>query len=103
MVLRALAALKFLRGSRFDPFARQSERVAQRRFTDRYCAGLARIAASLGPDNLDAALEFARLPGNVRGYGHVRMPKLDVALQAAERLLTAFEAARPTTAHGAHR
>ncbi len=103
VVLRALAALKFLRGSRFDPFARQSERIAQRRFTDRYCAGLARIAASLRPDNLDAALEFARLPGNVRGYGHVRMPKLDAALQAAERLWPSFEAGSLKPAQGTRR
>ena len=95
--LRALAALRRLRGTAFDPFARQAERIAQRRFTERYCAGLEHIAASLRTGNLAAALEFARLPESVRGYGYVRMPRLHAAMQAMEQQLRAFHAPHETS------
>jgi indolepyruvate ferredoxin oxidoreductase len=85
--LRVLARLRWLRGSVLDPFARQAERVAQRRFTRLYCEGLGRVAESLDASRADAALEFIRLPESVRGYGFVRMPRLQAATQAAERLL----------------
>jgi len=98
--LRALAALRFLRNTSLDPFAHQAERVEQRRFTERYCAGLDAVAASLSIGNMDAALEFARLPENVRGYGHVRMPALREAQQAIDRLLPRFSASPSSSTNG---
>jgi indolepyruvate ferredoxin oxidoreductase len=94
VVLRALSALRRLRGTAFDPFAWQAERVAQRRFTERYCAGLERIATALDTANLAVALEFARLPESVRGYGHIRMPHLQAAMQAMDERLRTFDAPR---------
>ncbi|MCD6674251.1 MAG: indolepyruvate ferredoxin oxidoreductase family protein [Burkholderiaceae bacterium] len=91
VVLRVLARMRRLRGSVLDPFAWQSERIAQRRFTRLYCQGLERIAASLDSGRVAAALEFVRLPEGVRGYGPVRMPRLQTATQAAQRLLQDFE------------
>ncbi len=91
VVLRVLARMRRLRGGMLDPFAWQSERIAQRRFTRLYCEGLERIAASLDSARVAAALEFARLPEGVRGYGPVRMPRLQAATQAAQRLLHDFE------------
>jgi len=95
VVLRVLARLRPLRGTPFDPFAHQAERVAQRRFTTLYCDGLARMADALDAAGVAEALEFARLPEQVRGYGPVRMPRLQAAMQAAEQSLRRFEARGP--------
>lgn len=92
VVLRVLALLRPLRGTLFDPFAHQAERVAQRRFTTLYCDGLARVADTLDAGGVVAALEFARLPEQVRGYGPVRMPRLQAALRAAEESLRRLDA-----------
>lgn len=85
--LRLLARLRGLRGSVFDPFRYQAERRAQRRFTQLYCSGLELIARALSPAQLALAREFVRLPEDVRGYGPIRMPRLQTATRQAQRLL----------------
>ena len=70
--MRALAAMRRLRGTPFDPFGRTAERRAERRLLARYEALLAEIAERLTPDAHGLAVEAARAPERIRGFGHVK-------------------------------
>ncbi|TAK46624.1 MAG: indolepyruvate ferredoxin oxidoreductase family protein [Xanthobacteraceae bacterium] len=89
-LLRLLASLRFLRATAFDPFRWQAERRAERGFAETYLAGLAMIAERLSARNHAAAVEFARLPEAVSGYGHIKQPRLDAALRAARDFMPRF-------------
>jgi indolepyruvate ferredoxin oxidoreductase len=71
-VLRLLARLKGLRGTAFDPFGRSAERRAERALIPRYRALVESVLAGLNGRNLELALELARLPDDIRGYGPVK-------------------------------
>jgi indolepyruvate ferredoxin oxidoreductase len=77
---KLLAKFKGLRGTRFDFFGYTEERQHERKLRDDYLAGLERIAAELSGKNLDLAVAIARVPDDIRGFGHVK----DAALQAAK-------------------
>src|SRR5262249_35603382 len=88
---KLLAKLKDLRGTVFDPFGHTTERKTERRLAGDYEALLRELAASLTPDNHALALEIAKLPMQIRGYGHVKMRNLaraksrEAGLPAAHR------------------
>jgi indolepyruvate ferredoxin oxidoreductase len=67
-----LARLKGLRGSALDPFGASAERRQERGLIARYEATLDRLVASLTPARLPLALEIARAPAEIRGFGHVK-------------------------------
>ncbi|WP_068072295.1 indolepyruvate ferredoxin oxidoreductase family protein [Novosphingobium lentum] len=67
-----LAKLKGLRGTAFDPFGRTAERRMERRLIDEYETLMRRVAAALQPANHATAIELASLPGQIRGFGHVK-------------------------------
>ncbi len=67
-----LAKGKRLRGTAFDPFGRTAERKMERALIDEYEARMREIAADLSPANHKFAVEAASLPGQIRGYGHVK-------------------------------
>jgi indolepyruvate ferredoxin oxidoreductase len=72
-VFRLLARLKFLRGTRFDPFGYSSERRMERAMIEEYETLIAsRVIPGLGRENHALAVEIARLPLSVRGFGHVK-------------------------------
>ncbi len=71
-VLRLLARLRFLRGTPFDPFGWTSERRRARALLREYEATLRALLSRLGPHNHAIAVEIARLPEEVRGFGPVR-------------------------------
>ncbi|HPU52058.1 MAG TPA: indolepyruvate ferredoxin oxidoreductase family protein, partial [Burkholderiaceae bacterium] len=71
-LLAVLARLKFLRGTPFDPFGWTAERRTERALIVRYRALIETVLAGLTPERLDLALEIARLPDDVRGYGPVK-------------------------------
>lgn len=70
--LRVLARFRHLRGSRWDIFGYTEERRTERKLMAEYEALLDSLADQLTPGNLDAAIKIARLPMDVRGYGHVK-------------------------------
>ncbi len=92
---KLLAGLKRLRGTGFDIFGRTAERRAERRLIVEYEATLDEIAAALSPDNHALALEIARVPEQIRGFGHVKERNLATAKAREASLLSAFRA--PTT------
>jgi indolepyruvate ferredoxin oxidoreductase len=76
-----LAKLKFLRGSAFDVFGRSEERQAERALITEYREAIGAMLPTLKLGNRDAAAAFARVPEQIRGFGHVKARHLEVARQ----------------------
>ena len=73
---RMLAPFRFLRGTRLDAFGYQSERVEERQTLADFEALFVETASQLREDNYEVAVEIARLPMKIRGYGHVKSANL---------------------------
>jgi indolepyruvate ferredoxin oxidoreductase len=68
-----LAKMKGLRGTAFDPFGRTEERKMERQLIVDYRATIeAVLAKGLSADRLPVAVDLARIPEEIRGYGHVK-------------------------------
>ncbi|MCA8931710.1 MAG: indolepyruvate ferredoxin oxidoreductase family protein, partial [Rhodospirillaceae bacterium] len=94
-VLRAMALLaraKRLRGTRWDPFGRSEERRAERQLIESYMATVDELIAGLGPDSHALAVEIARVPEQIRGYGHVKAAAISAAKAREAELLARFRA-----------
>ncbi|TAJ56318.1 indolepyruvate ferredoxin oxidoreductase family protein [Variovorax sp.] len=76
---RVLAALRRLRGTAFDPFGRTEERRTERRLIEEYRAGIEDILARWDEVDADTALALAKLPEQIRGYGHVKEASIAAA------------------------
>ncbi|WP_163360789.1 DUF6537 domain-containing protein, partial [Klebsiella aerogenes] len=61
-----------LRGTALDIFGKTEERRMERQLIRDYEALIDEILASLTADKLATAVELARLPEKIRGYGHVK-------------------------------
>ena len=69
---RVLQRLKFLRGTPFDPFGRSDERRVERELVAEYRQSIEEVLRGLGTANHGLAIEIARVPEAIRGYGHVK-------------------------------
>ena len=69
---KLLAKLKGLRGTALDPFGKTHERKTERALIGEYRAAIDEVLAALSPTNLPLALSIARIPEEIRGYGHVK-------------------------------
>jgi indolepyruvate ferredoxin oxidoreductase len=67
-----LARLKGLRGTAFDVFGKTEERRTERALIVEYRAAIDELLATLNAGNLALATEIARIPEEIRGYGHVK-------------------------------
>ncbi len=68
-----LAKMKGLRGTAFDPFGHTGERKMERQLIADYRATIeAVLAKGLTAERLPVAVELARIPEDIRGYGHVK-------------------------------
>ncbi|HXK24558.1 MAG TPA: indolepyruvate ferredoxin oxidoreductase family protein [Myxococcota bacterium] len=88
--LRVLARLKFLRGTPFDPFGRVAHRRLERQLARDYEARVEELCEGLSRDNLDVAIEIARLPEHVRGFESVKEQALEAVTAKQEELLASF-------------
>jgi indolepyruvate ferredoxin oxidoreductase len=84
------------------PGSYTAERRGERAAIGDFEALMRQIVAALTPDRLKTALELARLPQSVRGFGHVKERNAANAQRRQQQLLavlTAPQAAqlRPTT------
>ena len=68
-----LARLKGLRGGPLDVFGRTEERRMERALIARYEATVNELLQSLDAGNRALAVEIARLPEDIRGFGHVKL------------------------------
>jgi indolepyruvate ferredoxin oxidoreductase len=71
-VLRVLKHGKALRGTPFDPFGRQRDRVIERAMISEFEEDVALVLGKLAPQTLDAAIGLLGVPGAVRGFGVVK-------------------------------
>ena len=67
-----LARCKGLRGTALDPFGRTEERRTERALIQEYRACIEELLAGLDAARLPLAVEIARMPEGIRGYGHVK-------------------------------
>ena len=85
-----LAKLKFLRGTVFDPFGHSEERRTERRLIADYTALIDELLVGLDDKNLSLAVELARIPEDIRGYGHVKLRHLAAAKAHEAELLASW-------------
>jgi indolepyruvate ferredoxin oxidoreductase len=90
-----LARLKFLRGTRFDPFGRTAERRAERALIGEYEALVEEILGKLSPANHAIAVQLAALPHEIRGFGHVKDANLAKVRSKWAALLATFRNPEP--------
>jgi indolepyruvate ferredoxin oxidoreductase len=88
--LQLLAKLKFLRGTAFDVFGRSEERHTERALIGEYRAAIEAMLPTLSASNRDAATAFARVPEQIRGFGHVKLRHLQAARQQWVLLLDKY-------------
>jgi indolepyruvate ferredoxin oxidoreductase len=79
--MRVLAGLRFLRGTRLDPFGRSVERRTERELIDRYVSSVRSVLPRLDGDTVELAVELASLPERIRGFGHVKEKSLPPVLE----------------------
>ena len=89
-VFRMIASMKWLRGTWLDPFGRGSERLLQKEFTKQFETDMEEVLASGDPGKREIALELAKLPTTVRGYGPVWEESYKLAIAGRDELLTQF-------------
>ncbi|MFO6420405.1 indolepyruvate ferredoxin oxidoreductase family protein [Hylemonella sp. W303a] len=97
MLFRGLARLKGLRGTAFDPFGHTEERKTERALIGEYRACIEELLANLSAQNLAAAAEIARLPEQIRGYGHVKARNLAAVRAVWSKQMAAWRAAQVLT------
>lgn len=99
--MKLLARFKGLRGTAFDPFGRTEERRMERGLIAEYEADLDRLQAALTPSTRAVALELARLPLEIRGFGPVKAKAAEAAAARRAELLAAFAAGGLEPVHAA--
>jgi len=83
---RLLARLKGLRGTAFDVFGRTEERRTERALIGQYRASIEELLPTLSAANHATGLEIARIPEQIKGYGHVKARNLAAARQRWDAL-----------------
>jgi indolepyruvate ferredoxin oxidoreductase len=87
---RWLAKAKGLRGTALDVFGYTQERREERLAVGEFVDLMRVVVANLTPEKLALALELARLPQTVRGFGHVKEHNAELAQQRKHELLAQF-------------
>ena len=93
-----LAGLKGLRGTALDPFGHSAERRGERALIEEYRACIAELLRSLDAGNRALAVEIARIPEEIRGYGHVKARHLEAARTKWQALMQRWRAGAPRPA-----
>lgn len=89
-LFRILAKLKWVRGTVLDIFALTLERRLEREDLACYRMDLAEICNGLSPENYGAAVEVAKIPEKLRGYGHIKARNRKALLCRRSQLLDEF-------------
>ena len=87
-----LARLKGLRGGALDVFGRSEERRTERALIGEYRACIDELLRTLNTANLPLAAEIARIPEEIRGYGHVKERHLKAARAKWDGLMAQWRA-----------
>jgi indolepyruvate ferredoxin oxidoreductase len=89
---KVLARLKGLRGTALDVFGKTEERQTERALIGEYRASIDEVLATLNPSNLALAADIARIPEEIRGYGHVKERHLHAARPKWAALMSEWRA-----------
>lgn len=87
---RWLAKLKGLRGTALDIFGKTEERRTERALIEQYRASIEEVLGTLNADNHATAVEIARIPEQIKGYGHVKERNLKAARARWDELMAAY-------------
>ena len=87
VLLRMLARMRFLRGSRLDPFSYSDDRKLERRLLDEYESDLAAVCERLDGNHFASALGLMSLPDQIRGFGPVKAQAAEEAALQRQALL----------------
>jgi len=87
-----LAKLKGLRGTAFDVFGHTEERKMERALIGQYKASIDEVLRGLTAEKLSLAVEIARIPEEIRGYGHVKERHLAAARPKWDGLMQQWRA-----------
>ncbi len=94
-LFRAMAGLRFLRGTPFDPLMVMAHRRLERRLITEYEATLDTLLDGLSRDTYELAVEIAGLPETIRGYADVKEQTLEDARAKEAELLASFRLRTP--------
>ncbi|WP_382153063.1 indolepyruvate ferredoxin oxidoreductase family protein [Hydrogenophaga sp. ANAO-22] len=86
-VFKLLARFKGLRGTSLDIFGRTEERRTERALIGQYRSDVEALLTGLTSTNHALAVEIARLPEQIKGFGHVKERHLAAARSRREGLL----------------
>jgi len=89
-VFRVLARLKSLRGGAFDIFGKTEERRQERALIIDYKTSLDEVLKTLTLTNHATAVEIARVPDQIKGFGHVKERNLKAARARWAGLMSEF-------------
>ena len=89
---KLLAKLKGLRGTAFDIFGRSTERQMERALIAEYTSSMSQVLNGLSANNMSIALEIARIPDGIKGFGHVKEKNVTVVRVRWEGLMKQFSA-----------
>src|SRR5256885_4590494 len=98
-VFKALAPLKFLRGTPLDVFGHTEERRTERALIREYEETVQVLLDRLEPQNLALTVQVASLPEDIRGFGHIKMKSIVAARKKRAELLARL--ATPSTERAA--
>ena len=87
---KLLAKLKGLRGGALDVFGRSEERKIERALIGEYQTCVDELLQTLNADNHATAVEIARIPEQIKGYGHVKARHLKTARSRWEALMLSW-------------
>jgi len=87
-----LARLKGLRGTAFDLFGRTEERRTERALIGEYLDCVEELMQSLNAERHALALEIAAVPGQIKGFGHVKARNLAAARSRWQALMAQWRA-----------
>jgi indolepyruvate ferredoxin oxidoreductase len=89
---KLLSRLRFLRGTWLDVFGYTEERRTERALITEYQASIQEVMAHFTPSKHALALEIARIPEKIKGYGHVKERHLKSAREQWDGLMNAWRA-----------
>lgn len=101
LMFRLLARLKGLRGTALDVFGRTEERRTERALIGEYRASIDTVLEGLHAGNHALAVEIARIPEQIRGYGHVKARHLTAARAQWQGLMARWAEGGVPTAQAA--
>jgi indolepyruvate ferredoxin oxidoreductase len=94
---RVLARCRHWRGTKWDLFGRTAERRMERQLLADYDALLEELCGALSVKNHPTAVELARLPEEIRGFGHVKERHVQAAKAKERQLRAALRQGAKTT------